>query len=248
MSATASQADSVASAPSNDSGFSTWVPEGERPPTEADEAKARERNLTLGNETSIGLNCRTDFYTRSDLSKAEETRYKRLQSHNRDNYWRNRSDVDTPKALDQQIKRHKALAVTTKLELSDLQTTQVLDRLFQIDGQKFGHPVEAVMFCLSAVLVNKEIGRRYGDDRAYHPARNAENNSTAFARAEAELCETIGSITKKRIQSIFGKLTQGSPPTRDDDQLDLFVDESLDVQRHPSFSPNGTLPEPTGES
>jgi hypothetical protein len=225
-----------------------WTPPEERPPTEAEEARARKRSLETDNETEVGYDHKTDFFNPSRLSYEKREHYKKLDRHNRDNHWEYREDVDVGQDCDQQLKLKTALGLASQLSLSDFQTQLVLDRLFQIDGRRFGQRTEAVVFCLCAIVVNEEAGERYGDGNVYHPARSDSNNDDEFVRVRDQLTETFGPITESRLYSIHGKLTQGNPPETNNEDTQQFASSNSTVQRHPSYAPDYALPKSTGES
>jgi hypothetical protein len=225
-----------------------WTPPEERPPTEAEEARARQQSLEANNETEIGYDHKTDFFNPSWLSYEDREYYKKLDSHNRDNYWKNRVDVDdVGQDADRQLKLKTTLGIASQLSLSDFQTQLVLDRIFRIDGQRFGQRTEAVAFCLCVVVVNEGAGERYGDDNVYHPARSDSNNDEEFVRVRDQLIETFGPITESRLYSIHGKLTQGNPPETNNEDTQRFASSNSTIQRHPSYAPDYALSKSTGE-
>ncbi len=232
------------------SASSLWVPPNERPstPTEAEEARARKRTLNTSNETAIGYDQETDFYRPSSISYNKREHYKKLDQHNRDNYWKNRDDVEVGQDCDRQLKLKTTLGIASQLGLSDFHTQVVVGRLFEIDGRRFGQRTEAVAFCLCAIVLNEDAENRYENEKVYHPSRSDSNNAHEFIRVRDQLVDSFGSITESRLHSVYAKLTQGDPPQRADDETRQFVTANSTVQRHPSFTPNHSLPRPTGEN
>ncbi|MDB9233344.1 hypothetical protein PN409_05330 [Halorubrum ezzemoulense] len=198
--------------------------------------------------TEIGYDSRTAWYDPANVSISKRERYETLDQHNRDNFWKYREDVDVAKDYDRQLKLKSTLGIASQLGLSDLQKQIAVDRLFEIDGRRFGERTETVAFCLCAIVVNEEAEKRDDGEKAYHPARNDANNDRRFVRVQNQLVESFGPITKSRLHSIYAKLQQGEPPRRDDDETHDFVRANSVVQRRPSFTPEGTLPQPTGEA
>lgn len=209
------------------SSFVDWRALNEAGPSEEDEQRARERTLEIGN--------RTEIHWRKEGVK-NKAKYKRLDLHNRDCHWEYRDDVDVSRDVDNQFKRESLLALAGQLCLSSLQRRMALNRLFRLDLQKFGMRSDVVAFCICG-LVLKQEAERYGDDTPYHPARNPENNPSPFVRVEAQLIEAKGRTTKNYIQKVWGKLTQGNPPTRSNDEWMPFVRAHADIQNHPSHRP-----------
>jgi hypothetical protein len=181
------------------------------------------------------------------LSSEKQERFERLDQHNRDNYWKFREDVNVARDYDRQLKLKSTLGIASQLGLSDFHTQVVIDQLFEIDGQRFGERNEAVAFCLCAIVVNEEA-EQTGAGKVYHPARNDSNNDQRFVRVQNQLVDCFDRITKSRLQGVYAKLKQGEPPLRDDDETRKFVRSNSVVQRRPSFTPEGTLPHPTGEA
>lgn len=248
MSATITSAESIASAPTDDPYVpSLWVPPNERPPTEAEEARAREHSLSVGNKTEIGYDCRTDWYDPDEVDEKTKQHYETLDRHNRDNHWEYREDVNISKDYDWQLKLTSAIGIASQLGLSDLHKQIVIDRLFEIDGRRFGERTEAVAFCLCAIVLNEDVEDRYDREKVYHPARDDANNDPEFVRVQNQLVDAFGTITKSRLHSIYAKLKQGQPPLKKDEETQRFITANTIVQRHPSFAPEGTLPQPAGE-
>ena len=249
MSATTTPAVAVGSPPINEPEIaSPWIPRNERPPTEQEEARARERSLNVGNETEIGYDAEVNHYDARAVPEAVKERYERLDRHNRDNHWEYREDVDVASSYDRQLKLKSTLAIASQLGLSPYQKQVVVDRMFEIDGQRFGQQTEVVAFCLCAVVVNEEAECRRDTEKPYHPARNDENNEQEFVRIQNQLIDAFGAITKTRLQSVYGKVTQGNPPLVDDEETRQFVRMNTNYQRRPSFAPDHSLARPTGEA
>ncbi len=228
MSATTTTGETgVQSKTTTPSSFVDWRTLNEPGPSKEDEQKARERTLEIGN--------RTEIHWRKEGVK-NKADYKRLDHHNRDCHWEYRDDVDVYRDVDNQFKRESLLALAGQLGLCSIQRRMALDRLFSLDLQKFGMRSDVVAFCICG-LVLKQEAEQYGDATPYHPARSSENNPPPFARVESELIGAQGRTTKNYIQKVWGKLTQGNPPTRSDDEWKPFVRSHSDIQNHPSHRP-----------
>lgn len=225
-----------------------WTPPEERSPTEAEEARARRLSLDANNETIIGYDQGTEFFNPSELTYKEREYYKKLDRHNRDNHWEYRVDVDVGQDSDRQLKLKTTLGLASQLSLSDFHKQVVLDRLFRIDGRRFGQRTEAVAFCLCAIVLNEDATERYGDSNVYHPAGSNETNDDEFVRVEQQLIDAFGPITESRLHSIYAKLTQGEPPQTDNEETRQFVSSNNTCQLRPSYAPDYALPQPAGES
>lgn len=227
---------------------SKWVPPEERPPTEAQEAQARKQSLEEGNRTEIAYDSEGKVYDPRQLSYRQRQRYAKLDKHNRDNHWKNRDDIDDIGGdYDRQLKLKTTQGIASQLGLSKFHTQVVVDRIFEIDGQRFGQRNEAVAFCLCAVVVNEDARDRYDSEKVYHPARGDANNDSQYVRMETELIEAFDPITKSRLQSIYSKLTQGTPPTKVEEETSRFVADNSVVQRNSSFAPDYALPQSSGD-
>ncbi|MUV60208.1 hypothetical protein [Halobacterium sp. CBA1126] len=248
MSATTTPAAGTASDSVEQSASSLWVPPAKRPPTGAEETRARKQTLNVSNETAIGYDKKTDFYNPKFISYQKKRHYEKLDQHNRDNFWKYREEVDVSQDYDRQLKLKTALGIASQLSLSDYHTQEVVDRLFKIDGRRFGQRTEAVVFCLCAVVLNEDAEDRYGEPKVYHPSRSDPKNDHEFVRVKDQLMNAFGTITESRIHSIYAKLTQGQPPTKSDDMTQQFIARNSTVQRHPSFTPDYALPQPAGEA
>lgn len=248
MSISTTSTESIASA-TNDSSdaYSLWVLPRERSPTEEEEERAREHSLNKGNKTAIGYDRPTEWYNPGDISYEKKDWYQRLDRHNRDNHWEFRDEIHIAQDYDRQLKLNSAKGIVSQLGLSNLHEQAVLDRLFEIDGRRFGERTEAVVFCLCAIVLNDEAEDRYDSEKIYHPARSNPNNDNEFVRVQNQLVESFGPLTESRLHSIYAKLKQGRPPLRDDDETQQFISANSVVQRRPSFAPDHTLPQPTGE-
>jgi len=207
--------------------FTDWRPSNERGPTEADEREARERTLEIGNVTEIA-------WKKAPSDKRDF--YERLDKQNRDCRWEFRDEIDMPRNCDNQFKRHALYAIAGELELNSLQRRKSLNRLFQLDLPRFGMRTDVVAFCLCGLVLKAEA-ERYDIDNPYHPARTPENNLDRFAFVESRLIEVEGRTSKNYIQKIWGKLTQGNPPTRSAEEWKPFVQAHSDIQNHPSHRP-----------
>lgn len=211
-------------------------------------SRARNRTLSAGNATEIGYDSQTRWYNPANVPVEKRERYETLDQHNRDNYWKYREDVNVARDCDRQLKLNSTLGIASQLGLSDLHKQIVLDRLFEIDGRRFGERTEAVAFCLCAIVVNEEAEEQVNVEKAYHPARDDSNNDQRFVSVQNQLVDSFGPITESRLHSIYVKLKQGDPPCKIDDGTQDFVSDSSIVQRRPSFTPDGSLPQPTGEA
>lgn len=210
--------------------FTDWKPSIEREPTESDERIAREQSLEIGNVTEIPWR---------KVPGTKQYHYKRLDDHNRDCYWKYRDEVNMPNDCDNKFKRHILFATAGQVGLSRFQRRRALNRLFRLNLPKFGMRTDVVAFCLCGLILNEDA-ERYGDDIPYHPARNPENNPDHFTFVESQLIETKGRTNKKYIQKVWGKLSQGNPPTRRDEEWKPFVRTHSKIQNHPSYRPKWT--------
>lgn len=225
-----------------------WKPPSERPPTEAEEAHARRDSLDANHETIIGYDDKTESFYPSSLSYEEREYYKKLDRHNRDNHWEYRVDVNVGQDCDRQLKLKTTLGIASQLSLSDFHTQLVLDRLFQIDGRRFGQRTEAVAFCLCAIVLNEDATERYDASNVYHPARSDSKNDDEFVRIEEQLIDSFDPITESRLHSVYAKLKQGEPPRTNNEKTRQFLSSNSTVQQHPSYTPDYALPQATGES
>lgn len=247
MSTTTSSAKGIASNSKNNYVFHTlWSDRNEKSPTKEEEDRARNYSLNAGNKTSIGYDYQTNLYNPDNESQGKKDWYECLDSHNRDNYWKYREEVNISRDYDQQLKLKAALGIADQLGLSERHKQIVIEQLFEIDGRRFGQRNEAVIFCLCAIVMNKEA-KRYGDENIYHPSRNDSNNDHEFVRVQDQLITAFSTITESRLRSIYAKLSQGQPPLKNDEQTELFVRGNNRVQHRPSFAPEHSLPQPTGD-
>lgn len=212
-------------------------------PTEEELQKAREKTLDLGNRTEIHYRADEVPKRRTHSKKADhqKEKYYRLDQHNRDNIWKWRTDVNVQGSQDFQFNRYTILAIGSQLGLSDLERQKAFEKLFALDLQRMGLRMEGVAFCVCALVSNQDSTERYENgDRIYHPQRNDENNPPAFVELQNHLIDSFGTISKKSIQSIFQKLEQENVPIKDKKEDQDLLENSAIVDRHPSYSPEGT--------
>lgn len=245
MATSTATADRVSSDPDTQVA-SLWVPPRDRKPTETDEIRARKHSLQVGNKTEVGVDCSTDHYKPYRISEAKKNWYKHLDKHNRDNNWEYRNDIDVSVDVDRQLRLKTTLAITSQLSLTKRQAQIVVERMFEIDGRRFGQRTEAVALCLCAIVMNEEA-ERCGTEKVYHPQRSDRKNGSEFVRVQNQLIASFGPITKPRLTSIYNKLKQGQPPLRQHEETRIFVKGNTKFQCHPSYAPDHALPRPTSE-
>lgn len=215
--------------------FTDWHTTLDREPSEAEEQTARNESLALGNVTSVG---------RPD--DAERTRYyDRLDSHNRDNFWKYRTDSEISQSADTQFKRKTLLAFAHQVSLSPLQRQVALNRFLELDLPRSGHRTEVVAFCVCAVVLNEDAEDYFGKRKPYYPTRNPENNHSEFATLQTRLIERWGAVTESRILSVYQKVRQESLPTSNGGVSRQARIEAPEVQQRPSYSPDWALPQST---
>lgn len=203
-------------------------------PTEAEEKAARETNLALGNAASIG--------TAEERDKLQGGRFKRLDKHNRDNYWGYRDDVSVSASADKQFKRKALLAFAHQLSLSPLQRQIAHDRLLELDLPRTGERMELVAFCVCAVVFNEDVEGYFGKEKPYYPTREPANNHSAFAALQAKLIKRWPRITEDRILSVYQKVRQGSLPTGNGTVVEESAIGGDETQRRPSYAPEWAKP------
>jgi hypothetical protein len=215
--------------------FTDWHTTLDPKPTQAEEKAARETTLAMGNVTSVGS---PDNGERSD-------KHDRLDSHNRDNQWKYRVDVDVANSVDTQFKRKTLLAFAHQVSLSPLQRQMALDRFLALDLPRCGLQMELVAFCVCAVILNEDAKSYFNKKIPYYPTKKPSDNHPEFAALQTRLIDQWGTITKSQITSAYEKIRQGSLPTsneRDSGQSHTGADE---VQRRPSYCPDWAVPLPS---
>lgn len=236
MSATTSYSDEPqVSSPTDDpTEFTDWHTTFDDEPTEAEEQAARDKSLAKGNVTAVGW-----------FNDEERTaKYDRLDCHNRDNYWKNRIDVEISESADTQFKQKALLALANHVELSSTQRQLALDRFLKLDLPKCGHRMELVAFCVCAIVLNEDAEGYFGEGKPYYPTRTPENNHSAFVTLQTRLIERWGAITESRILSVYQKVRQGSLPKSGGD-CGSSSDVEKEVQVRPSYCPDWAIPQPS---
>lgn len=238
MSTTTSQSANQASSDKPAAFQSQWKNSNNEPSAEKKE-QARQESLNIGNKTEIG-------HDEVSETENEEINYERLDEHNRDNRWEYRADINVAKESDQQIKLHLTKGIASQLGLSEFHKQLVINRIFEMDGQRFGERLEPVAFCLCAIVLNDEIKHREYREKVYHPQRSDSNNDQEFVRVQNQLINSYGPLTKNRLQSIYAKLSQGHAPNKKDGSQAYLRQNDL-VQRRPSYPPPKSLPRPSSD-
>lgn len=183
--------------------FTDWHTTLDPELTRAEEKAARKTTLAMGNVTSVGP---YDNGERSD-------KHDRLDSHNRDNHWKYRVDVDVANSVDTQFKRKALLAFAHQVSLSPLQRQIALDRFLAFNLPRCGLQTELVAFCVCAVVLNEDAKGYFNEDVPYYPSKKPSDNHTEFAALQARLIDQWGTITESQILSAYQKVRQESLPT-----------------------------------
>lgn len=197
------------------------------------QTRLTQRNLAIGNRTELGHK-KTTPPTGSVTIKGI-SHFERLDLHNRDCWWRFRSDVNTSKAVDNAYKKTLVAAFSGQLELNNYQCQQVFMRFMSLDLPKTGLPAPLYAFIVCALVMNK-TAEAYGDEKVYHPQRAVQNNDTYFQCLEDSLIRAHPRITKKTLCSVYNKLCQGDPPIRDNEEWRAAVRQDPFVPLCPSYT------------
>lgn len=171
----------------------------------AEERRAHEQTLNTPNRTAVGP------------FKERETRdypWNKLDSHNRDTWWKFRDDVSVWQSADAQYKIGTVSAFGLQLGMNDFLIQKAINELMEIDVPELGLNLEEVAFCVCGVVVNRNAEERYSDAPLYHPQRNDENNPEVFVQLANRIIERFERASMKRIRSCWQKLTQNGPPKR----------------------------------
>lgn len=196
------------------------------------QTRLAQRNLAIGNRTEL-YHKETTPPTGSVAIKGK-SHFERLDLHNRDCWWRFRSDANTSKAVDNAYKKTLVAAFAGQLELNNYQRQQVLTRFMSLDLPKTGLPAPLYAFIVCALVMNK-TAEAYGDEKVYHPQRAAQNNDAHFQCLEDSMRRAHPRITKKILYSVYNKLSQGDPPIRDNKEWRPVVRQDPFVPLCPSY-------------
>ncbi|MEA1931942.1 MAG: hypothetical protein U9O06_10385 [Euryarchaeota archaeon] len=191
------------------------------------------RNLAIGNRTELDLRKATAPSVSGPIEK--KSYFKRLDLHNRDCWWRWRSDVNISNAVDNAYKKTLVAAFCGQLELNNYQNQLVFAKFMSLDLPKMGLPAPLYAFVVCALIMNK-AAEAYDEENVYHPQRAAENNDAHFQRLEESLVSAYPRITKKILTRVYNKLSQGNPPIRDDEEWSTFVRQDPFVSLYPSYA------------
>ena len=133
-------------------------------------------------------------------------------------------------------------ALCSQLAMTELQQCLVIKRLLKIDGRRFGHQMEAVIFCLCGIVVNEDAENRYNYSglSRYHPAAKDENNDEMFVNLQQRLVDAFDSITERRLHSIYAKLAANAEPTLDDQRHQKPITDLVSIQFWPRYLPDGS--------
>jgi len=153
-------------------------------------------------------------------------RFQKLDSHNRDNAWKYRSEIDLSKRAIHEMKLDMMEALGTQLEVGNSLISIGTREIFRLDLGKIGLPTCAVGFCLYVHLYDEattayEAGTPNrvwttspGTNRPYWPFRNSDSNLPSFNRVADNLISFHSNVTESSLQSLLQRLSQGALPTR----------------------------------
>jgi len=161
-----------------------------------------------------------------DASKHNYRRFNTLSSHNRDNKWEYRSDVNLSKRAIYEMKLNMMMALGRQLEVGGALISAGTRQIFRVDVGEVGLPTSAVGFCLYAHLYDQATSayeartlRRYnttspGTKRPYWPFRDPDKNHPSFNRVADNLIDFHQNVSEGSLQSVLQKLAQGGLPAK----------------------------------
>jgi len=181
----------------------------------AEERRAHEQTLNTPNRTAVGP------FRRGGI---REYPWNKLDSQNRDTWWKYRDDVSVWESADAQYKIGMVSAFGLQLGMNDLLIQKAIIRLMEIDVPRLGLNLEEVAFCVCGVVVNENAKERYRDEGEkpfrdekeplYNPYRKDENNPEEYVQLANRIIERFERASMKRIRSCWQKLSQSGVPER----------------------------------
>lgn len=209
----------------------------DKPENRRDDILLERPTLEMGNRTELDHE-KEDVKPPSNSDWINgKTFWERLDSHNRDNQWQYRSDIDTWKSVDTDYKIHLIAAFVSELGLNSLQKQRAFRRFMRLDIPRATGRTETNAFLICALTVNSDTNY-YGSEKVYHPQRPPENNDVHFQHLENDLRRRFGDITRSGLTKIYNKLSQGNPPTRHPAEWKGFVKRNSFVEQAPSAAPD----------
>lgn len=191
--------------------------------------------MEMGNETMIGDGQIKEAPPLVSYVIDNMNLYERFRSHNRDTWWKHRTDSSIPKDVDGDSRKQIILSYSYELGLNQLQSRRAFRRLIKLNLRKGTGRRELNAFIICSLVANEDA-ERYGSEKLYHPQRSQEKNDGEFQRLEDALKERFSRVTKSSLTKVYNILTQGDPPTKDENQVEVLVRRESKGQYHPSYS------------
>lgn len=171
------------------------------------------RNLTMTAANWTNFDPREGRLPSESVTIKGKNLWERLDSHNRDCWWRYRDDVDISASMNREYKHGLLWSLIGQAEMTPTQGEQAFEQLMELDLGRLGLPTPLIAFVLCALVWNEDA-RQDDSKREYHPQRNPENNDPYFQRLEERLIVSQRRIHKSSLTSVYNKLMQGEPKRR----------------------------------
>lgn len=210
-----------------------WETVTKRAENEIKRSHLKQRTLSMGNQTEIGLDKENPSAGATWLKRKDF--YTRLDQHNRDCWWKWRADVKISVSADNGYKRTLIAAFCGEVGMNSYQRQRAFKQLMELDVRQTGLSVALNSFVICALIVNDDAAL-YGEDNVYHPQRAPRNNDPNFLRLEESLVEAHPRITKGAITSAYNKLSQNTPQVRSQERWAAFVQRESFVSMRPSYA------------
>lgn len=217
--------------------FTDWnggLAVADKPENRRDDVLLERPTMEMGNRTELGYE-KSEVVPPSESAAVDgKSLYARLDSHNRDNWWKYRKDSAVSKSADNGFKIGLIFAFASELGLNSFQKQRTLRRLFQLDLRRGTGGTEVNGFLLCALVANEDA-KRYDSEKLYHPQRSPDKNDDSFQKLEDALRDRFPRVTKSALTKVFNKLSQGSPPTRAPERWKRIVKRNSEIPQNPSF-------------
>ncbi|WP_148860796.1 hypothetical protein [Natronococcus pandeyae] len=142
----------------------------------------------------------TTFDT-TDVPPEFRKKWDRLQSLNEDHTEQTGIDA-RQQQIDARYSWHAVEAMCDNLELNILQRSAVHKLHDRLDRQKFGKPLEVVIFCAAAYVVNDDPR----SERKWHPNTGFASRDKQFNAVCERVSESYGQYPRKTIEKTFFQL------------------------------------------
>jgi len=190
--------------------------------------------MEMGNRTEIGHDDPNVGPPEGSYVKNGQLFWERLDSHNRDTWWKYRTDSEMSQSLDEDFKCSLLLAFASELGMTSFQTHRAFRQFMRLDLPRATGRTELNSFLICSIVINQEA-KKFDSNKVYHPQQPAESKDPSFQRLEEALVDRFARVTESSLTSVYNKLSQGDPPTRDPSAWKQKVKQHSLLPNNPSF-------------